>query len=564
MCYCYCFSYKSNLTREWHALNSASGCSCATGGGGVDPDPPCTPTAGTCASGDVSAASSCPAGVLSQYTTTNATCGGSNITCYKCNLDDNDTCSRANLDENNSPDCRYSLSRDDDQCLNFPSATPTPAANNLCATAPNQDDYSKCVLTTDVNNVTTISCSSISSSNPFVFLQGNSSSDGDSCFRPLACAEVNPQYTTANYCSSSEIPIPVANFCDGDAFFYGLTSQCVICRKVHNPWFQVVNGNIYARGAIQGNNTDLSNLQVMRGTDETCATDSANLSEVGIPLAGDKVINISSQNNPTTAADLTNGFASINPEDYRFFTRNLGFLPEELEENLKACSDLNSDNINDYTFKDSLVCFINAPSGGTAKLSNYLATKASDPNPILTISAGMKKVVFVDGDIELDREIVINQPENQENSSLFLLIASGDIIISPYLGEFVNTSNSGNCVNQAPSLHGIFVTDGTIKFTSDPSLQNTTVLRHCDKKITVKGSFIGWGKNDVKKGISMTRTFAGCLPGSTEDGSSLPYTNPDADYNATTPVITFVYDPTLPHNLPNWVKKSVWVRFETN
>jgi hypothetical protein len=197
----------------------------------------------------------------------------------------------------------------------------------------------------------------------------------------------------------------------------------------------------------------------------------------------------------------------------------------------------------------------------------------SDPseNSTLTVPAGVKKIIFVDGDIELDRQIILEKSSDPTIADGFLLmIVSGNIEVSSYLGEFLTpdnfTSIGGGCANQDPVLHGIFIADGTISFPGggiNNAFTNTLVNRNCDKKITVTGSFIGWGKNESnQQGILMERTFAGCLKGSFADASVPVYTSYNLDYNQTTPVITFVYDGDLLQRLPSWFKKAIWARFE--
>ena len=150
------------------------------------------PTNGTCQTGYRNTVCTSLERQVDSYLTFNATCGGTNIYCYKCALK---SCSDVNTYNNGSADCRYCLSRDDYQCLNFPSPTPIPGP--LCATAPNQDDVNKCVLT-NVSGVLTVSCSQMSSTNPYVFSQGNNSGDGTKNYRPIACSELNALYTTAD------------------------------------------------------------------------------------------------------------------------------------------------------------------------------------------------------------------------------------------------------------------------------------------------------------------------------------------------------------------------------
>ncbi len=523
------------------------------------------PTAvGVCNSDDVTNPSSCPLGVESSYTVAGS-CGGATATCYKCSTQ---TCSTVNLLADGSSDCRYCLDKDDPQCP-APSPTPIPTPINVCTTKPNQEDPNKCILSFDSNGQASLSCTEINASNPYVFLQGNDSGDGSHNYRPLSCAEISAQYKVASQCSSQELPILVENLCNGDSYFNGNANQCVTCLEVSDPFFQIVNGSLYAKGTIESD-ADLSSVTVMR-SDTTCATDSATVAGVGIPLAGDKVINISSQINNSVTADFTNGFANIDPEDYAFFANNLGYAPTELAANLKPCSNLNSNDQNDFTAKDGLVCFIQSSTVSSVKLSNYLSDLSEAAT--LTVPAGVKKVIFVDGNIELDRQIILQKSANPNlaDGSL-LLVASGNIEISSYLGDFLSDANfntiGGNCANQDPALHGLFIANGSIRFAgggTNNSFTNTAVNKNCDKKITVKGSFIGWGKNETNQpGITMARTFAGCVPGTFVDPTVPTYTSFTTDYNASTPVITFVYDASLTKNIPNWVNKTIWSRFEVN
>lgn len=545
----------------------AGSCGGSSGGGST-----CSPVNGVCNSGWSATACNSATQVQTNYYLATGSCGGASTNCYQCRYK---TCSEMNGD-----DCRYCLDQNDPHCpapspTPIPTPTPDPALppdfpeqnpNDICTNKPIQADPNKCVLIRRSDGTFGLSCTATNAINPYVFVQGNNSGDGTENYRPIACSELGSQYTSADQCGNLQIPIPIENFCDGSAYFNGLASRCVVCQEIHAPWFQVVNGNIYAKGYIQNNNTNLNDIQVMRTDDLTCDPNNVDIARVGMPFAGNKVDpSITSQNTNPATASFTNGFASIDPEDYRFFSRALGYFPEELSTNIKACSDLNSNNIADFTFKDSLVCFIQSSSNSSRKLSEFLPGSTDEP---FLIQPGVKKVIFVNGDIELDRAIISTAPQTN-SQGFFLLIASGNITISPFLGDFVSVSNAGNCINQEPSLYGIFIADGKIDFiggTNDATFRNYFVNRNCDKKLTVNGSFIGWGKTSAAagKGISISRTFAGCTPGYFTDPTVPHYTSYVSDYNLNTPVVTFVYDPNLPHNLPNWVKKTVWSRFETN
>lgn len=519
---------------------------------------------GTCQPGERTTACPPTETLINSYTTSNAQCGGTNITCYKCG---NAFCSIANTYADGSPDCRYCLSKDDIQCQDFPPSIPDLDPENVCTTPPNQLLADKCVVLIQADGSKSLSCPSLSATNPYIFLRGNDGSDGSQNYRPIACSEYNSNYVAANKCEKNQLPVPIPNFCDGQAYVNGVTDQCVYCLPFAAPWFQVIGGNIYAKDTISSEVS--SDLSLMRNHDYDCATSEATFADVGIPVAGNKIINVTSQNTDEVGASFSNGFASIDPENYDFFARSLGYSSSELVDEVKICSDLNSNDPALFTLKDSFICTLKSTNTTPFKLSNFL----TDPSvtATLTVPAGMRKVIFVDGDIELDREIILEKSADPAIANGFLLLlASGDIIISPYLGEFITDSNlsliGGNCALQTPSLHGIFIANGTINFASggdNNAFTNTTVNRNCDKKITVKGSFIGWGKNESNQsGISMNRTFAGCVQGDFADASVPTYVGYDTNYNATTPVITFIYDVDLINNFPLWVQKTVWMRFE--
>lgn len=530
------------------------------------------PINGSCALGEQTTACTSSQIQINTYTTTNAACGGTNITCYQCSLA---TCSSINLNDNGDPDCRYCLDKNDDQCPS-PSPTPIPDPENICTIKPNQNDPNKCVLITNADGSLSVSCATTSSTNPYIFYQGNDSGDGTKNYRPIACSELGPEYTTADKCTSSQLPIPIDDFCDGDLYFKGIASQCVTCLDVSAPWFQAVNGNIYAKGTIESE-VNFSEVPVMRNNDPSCATDSALLSGVGVPVAGNKVINITSQNNNGVIANFSSGFANIDPEDYKFFARYFGYTAEELADpdNVKRCpSDLNNNDNNLYTLKDAFICLIQPENNLQANLSDFLpdTTGSGDTETPLRVPAGIKKVIFVNGDILLDRKIIL-EPENETQEAGFLMfIVAGDIEVSSYLGDFLTEANfaaiGGSCAQQAPALHGIFIANGSIIFSGggvNNAFTNSTVNRNCDKKLTVKGSYIGWGRNKPNQsGILMSRTFLGCVPGSFADPEVPTYTDYNLNYNSKTPVLTFIYDTNLLNRLPNWINKPIWQRFEVN
>ncbi len=363
--------------------------------------------------------------------------------------------------------------------------------------------------------------------------------------------------------SSFSLPTGYSN---GDS----ANTNCVACIKVSDPWFQVVNGNLYANGDIKGSSTGKVDAYEVRGTDCSSNTDEG----VGIPISSSDIKSLNSQIGNSKDINLSPGAVTIDKEDYDFFARSLGYLPEELEHNLKPCpNNLNSHNTNDFTKKiDSLVCYEN--SGLTL-------------NQNLTVPNTESKIIFVNGDLRLKSQTQI------ASGGFLLFVVSGNIIIDPSLGHFPAPSDlasvdTSSCINPNETtidLHGLFIADGTISIASGAGADNQSSYWHsltytngatggasCDKKLTLKGSFIGWGQaatssttstfSSTKKGILISRTFTGCIKGFTHSDLTTPYISYLYDFNGSIPVVTFVYDINLVKAMPTWAQVSARLRQE--
>ncbi len=351
-------------------------------------------------------------------------------------------------------------------------------------------------------------------------------------------------------------------------------AQCNVCVKVSDPWFQVVNGNLYANGDIKGSSTSEANVYEVRGIDCGSHTDQG----VGIPVSSSDIKSLSSQIGESKNINLSPGAVTVDKEDYDFFARSLGYLPEELNSNLKACpSNLNSHHSNDFTNKDdSLICY----EHGDLTLSAPL-----------TLSNTENKVIFVNGDLKL------KAPTSIQSGGFLLFVVSGNIIIDPSLGHFpapadLTSAKTSSCINPNETtidLHGLFIADGTISIASGASADNQSNYWHsftsptanlvkngqgaaCDKKLTLKGSFVGWGQADssltsgtlssTKKGMLISRTFVGCIKGFTHSDLTTPYQSYLYNFNASIPVVTFVYDVNLVKAMPAWTQVSARLKLE--
>lgn len=339
----------------------------------------------------------------------------------------------------------------------------------------------------------------------------------------------------------------------------------------------MIAGNIYAQGQIDVGETQLDNVNVMRSSScqqQPEATVSAGGS-VGIPIAGEKIRQISTERNDFATVSFSNIKLLAEPENYNYFTKRLGLDLDNLAEFLPLCANLDLAGRGYDNFKqiaDGQACLVRSTLDGNVKLSQLIS---DIEQPILALAPDVKLVVFVEGNLLIDRNINLDQA-----GSLLMFIVSQDIIIDPNLGEFINENqiscrsaeeaSAAACLNQNPTLRGIFIADGQIIFDSGtdasekaPTFWNNSVSRVCDKKITVQGSFIGWGKGQGQRGITIARTFAGCVQGFRPEGQEL-YHSYLHDYNSCTPTVTFVYDPELLLRLPSSMRKTRRSTFEVN
>lgn len=386
-----------------------------------------------------------------------------------------------------------------------------------------------------------------------------------------ATVENEPKYIEANQCEGEGQLAIATPYKDG----LHTENACTACVAIAKPFFQIVSGNIYAQESISVGETQLDNVKVMRSAD--CQRGQLIGASVGIPVAGDRVTQITTERNDAATVSFSNIKLSAEPENYNYFIKRAGFAQESVAEEMPRCSNLDlagKGNNNFKTIDDSQLCFIKDTTTNNVKLSNLLSDVDLES---LTVAENVKLVVFVEGNLLIDREIKLNQA-----GSFVMFVVSNNIIIDPYLGQFIDESqiscrtpeeaSAAACLSQEPEIRAILVASGEIAFESGASkvnnsnldFWNPTVNRACDKKITVQGSLIGWGdRSESGKGVRIERTFAGCVKGlqSTQPGAS--YHSYLHNYNACTPVVTVVYDPELVWRLPNWLRKVKRLKLET-
>lgn len=412
---------------------------------------------------------------------------------------------------------------------------------------------------------------SVSDSVKYQYTEGLKDGNGQTCVRKKECSEIDNELVKEDEGGNPQLTLPSDNKCANKNSLIIKTSYlngtngtpCVTCMTISPPWFQVMNGNLYARSNIVGAPELKNQVYVMR--DDKCATGSAQ--GVGIPVAGEQVKDI-----PSTKTDATNnapvalsqGAVSVAQENFDFFVQKFGYDRVSLlkAHDTKLVADLYEANSSAAQTSSGQVYL----SNGNYVLDQPLLVKATE-----------KKVLFVIGDLTLQNTVKV------ENGGAMMFIVAGNIKIDPEVGYFVDpdavAESQTACVpvkTEEIALMGVFVADGQVliqsgvidesgSVNSNSPFYNDDVSRACDKKLIIKGSVIGWGSQGVTKSVVISRNFAGCVKGfprgypSTSLFDDFPnggaYTRYTYDFNGKQPVVTFIYDANLIYNLPDWVRK---------
>ncbi len=389
-----------------------------------------------------------------------------------------------------------------------------------------------------------------------------------------------------------------------------LCGEC--CTSIAAPWFQTVGGNLYAQNNISGqigfdlnssteyindgtNPNQFVNAYLARQAGDF--TTNLNGNSSGIPIAYgnsitntlDNQANYTQRQNKNAAATQSLGYPQLRQENYDYFINLL--RNEEIEfcnANLIGGTDITNE---DGTYNQ--VC----KTTGNLNIANTE----------IQVPAGQKQTIFVNGDLIIGNQARMGAMQDTNTSievaegGYLAFIVSGDITFKTGLGSeliegmtaydtFKTNQNAYPTANflvkqsangalptntngynlPTPQIQGIFIADGTINF---PSVQteigsnghfynNYYTNMPCDNKLTLAGSYLGWGDNNSNNGINIRRTFKGCMaePLRIANGNATNY----PDYNEFNPVLTFEYRPDLIQNTPDWMKHTVQIREEVN
>lgn len=278
---------------------------------------------------------------------------------------------------------------------------------------------------------------------------------------------------------------------------------------IRDSWWQVVDGPVQAKDAIS------SQIPV-----DTCAND---------PACEPFVVRDSTSSNATGVVVVSNTSASsidtsdesgyqvnqIAPgtniavkgsnigeviENYDYFYRNYSM-------GVSPTSDVN--NLNNLTKPGS------PPNNGRAYYANG---DAEIRNGSWNVSSGESIVVFINGDLNIEREIQV------EEGGFLAFIVKGDITIDQSVCQ-------SNYLSQDPVVEGLYLADGTL------TIEGTGSGGDC--KFVGGGSFVGWS------GVNLQRDF--------NDGGA------QSAWNSQAPAELFVYRPDLIVNLPERMSTPLYL-----
>lgn len=385
-------------------------------------------------------------------------------------------------------------------------------------------------------------CFNDKSDERFEYQQGKNDGYSKACYCKQACKNVRTGLMTGAIDNmlkiigscSGETKVEIVTekpLYDGRLFSEkGQWARCANCFNASLPWFQVVTGNIYAEKNIKSNVTDKATLPyLIRGA--AAGTAGKN----GLPVLGEAADgsaitilggNWTERETPQTAAIGTAGVAMMKKEDFTYFQEKLNYkaLPE-CDLNELVYSGISRNNVNG----ESQVCRWDASGSETWTINDRE----------ILVGAGQKKVIFVDGNLEIKGEMTNFQVAE---GGYLAFIVSGDITFGADIGIDVTSAQA----KKEPRLEdgridGVFIANGKLYFPKADIPQTQLARRSCNRQLVMSGQYVGW------QGVDMRGTFAGCL--------ILPPTT-FIDYNADHPVLTVIYRPDLVLNTPSWMKAT--------
>ncbi|MDO5561407.1 MAG: hypothetical protein Q4G02_01380 [bacterium] len=366
------------------------------------------------------------------------------------------------------------------------------------------------------------------------------------CHERKTCQEMEPSKKTQSECTNGQIFVHIDDGCAA----YDINQPCGQCTDVSSNWLQGINGNFYAQGKVDMTISSTITYYYMQGegNNQTVAENTIdnvfdnkfllrhngafnankNISSSLAIIGGNNLVlnnmDVTQREVSNTQAASTLGSPSNRKEDFAYFQNLVAY------DKLATC---NTDLNNGSSIDGTLVCKIGS-ADTTTNLSN------------ITIADGVKQVVFVDGNLTINGDIAV--PE----TSYLAVIVNKNITFNPNLGTDVTTfANPQSSWDQAPAVNGVFIASGELLFPANTEKSLYTKYP-CDTKLTLGGTFVGWG------GVEVQRSFIGCAT------AAPSLTTPYQNYNAKIPVLTFKYRPEFVLNTPSWMKQVTELTLESN
>ena len=631
-----CFLRKNGcncgFSPSWTPACGAAGC------GNYPPGyDPCSPVNGNCSTGDSATKPTCSNGVNSSYTGAGANSCGTNPTCYRCLK-----CEKGEIDvtaascggEDNFTSYQYTNGYSSITCGECKDGPPD---NYECSDgfSPNSCSGEVKSSYTRTDGVTCYQCSSCPSptcnesdgyytdesvckstiingvsyqyqcEQKTVSVNCNGHTSSTTCYKRKSCStstvckelDKNCQQVDAVFVNNGYV-------CENDG---GVAVCGKCCTHIAAPWFQTVNGNLFAYNNIVGKvGYDIDSVDHNEWTpDEPADFVNAFLAR----QAGDFKISLTNKGSSSglpfvnsgdiqnESSNLVNGGFTQRSATFTQIKKSLGH-PNLRQENFAYFKEL-------LNYQNLQICS-NAEGLGGTDIDGVSVCKTEGNQTIsqgFTINNGSKRVIFVEGNLIIN----FNNPTDKiivKKGGYLAYIVKGNIIVNANVGEEIITkvgdrqytvnnnlvvdpdSQNYNGYNQASQIEGVFIANGQIilaGFKDDITQRsNNDFVENgfCDKKLTLAGSFVGWGGNsNNQNGIVMHRSFAGCINEKLQffdqNGNRLNIENLSVgdlarvkvnypDYNEFNPVLTFVYRPDLVKNTPEWMKHIVQMKQEVN
>jgi len=327
--------------------------------------------------------------------------------------------------------------------------------------------------------------------------------DGDSLDIPgsyqVSVAPPNSEYSLV--CSSGPYPVPVildggdADTIVGGVWYYDRPPLNFRFAIFNDPWFQVIGGNVLAEGKLEMKiPADL--FASMKDLSDRSNSSGFPVIKVGASYAIDGEFGV--EHADVYGAQTR---AAI-PEDYSYFYSIYGMPQTPL-------NDLTGTNISSE--------FTSTPVN-LGREAYYIPDDVVLTASDWTIEAGESKVIFVNGDLRIERGITVAV------GGFLAFIVNGDITFDDSLKSSSDSTT--------PIIEGVFVANGKIIIESDTS---------SEEKFVGAGAFIGW------RGFELPRD----------------YSNNGTSDNTLYPTELFIARPDFVFNIPERMKKPMYDWFET-